>query len=428
MSESMAAAGDEFHRLLGKTISSVRRQSVAHITDMRQKLQRVPVVELVEEVIEEAIDLRASDIHIEPDNDRSRLRFRIDGNLYEMHEPLPLDVHAFFISRLKVMAGLDIAEHRLPQDGRFSHARGVERIDVRISILPLLTGEKAVLRILNCRERMLKVEELELSEDNAKRFKKLCEAQNGLNLICGPVNSGKTTTIYAVLQQLDSGRENIVTLEDPVEYRISGINQLQVNPKADLTFATGLRAALRQDVDVVMLGEIRDEETAEIAVRASLTGHLLFSTLHTRDTVGAVVRLMEMGIAPYLLAAAINGIIAQRLVRRLCPNCRKAYHPEPESEDAAMLGNFYSKNTVIYKSEGCELCHGTGYYGRIAIQEILLLDEELRKAIQEGYDGDVLRKMAREKGMHTLLEDGIRKVLLGLTTLDEISGGVYGEQ
>ena len=324
-------------------------------------------------------------------------------------------------------ADLDIAEHRLPQDGRIFYPYGGEEVDIRMSTLPLLTGEKVVLRLLNDKRHLLQFSELAFSARNDRVFRRLCRMPGGLLLLTGPVNSGKTTTLYAALQLLDAAKCNIVTLEDPVEYKLRGINQLQVNHKVQMDFAAGLRAVLRQDPDAIMLGEIRDEETAEMAVRAALTGHLLFSTLHTGSAVGAVSRMLEMGIAPYLFAASVLGVVAQRLVRRLCPNCRHPYYPEADSREAAFLGEYYHPGICLYHGDGCPDCGYSGYRGRLAVQELLCMDENLRQAVLEESPTSSLQALAAAAGMASLREDGIAKALAGLTSLSEVGRVLYGE-
>ena len=415
---------DSYQRLLHCLVQSVRTGSASRALPRQGEPGRVPVVEFVDRMIAEALRLRASDIHIEPFEGAVRIRYRVDGSLLETHAPIPREVHAFLLARLKVMAHLESVERRVAQDGRISYVppEGGEAVDLRLATLPLLAGEKAVLRILNRSHTLLSVGNLGFSVQNEMLFRRLCHQPGGMVLITGPVNSGKTTTLYAALSEINTPERNIMTIEDPPEYRIEGVNQIQVNKKTGMTYAAGLRAMLRSDIDEIVLGEIRDAETAEIAVRAALTGHLLFSTLHTKDALGAVFRLLDMGVPAYLLAAALTGVVAQRLVRRLCPHCR-----EPSEEMLPAWAEGASSTGRLWRAAGCAACGGTGFSGRLALQELLVVDAALQQAIVHRAGLEEMRELAKRQGMRTLAEDGIEKALQGRTTLSEVVRVLYGE-
>ena len=415
---------DSYQRLLHRLVQSVRTGSASRALPRQGEPGRVPVVECVDCMIAEALRLRASDIHIEPFEGAVRIRYRVDGSLLETHAPIPREVHAFLLARLKVMAHLESVERRVAQDGRISYVppEGGEAVDLRLATLPLLAGEKAVLRILNRSHALLSVGNLGFSVQNEMLFRRLCHQPGGMVLITGPVNSGKTTTLYAALSEINTPERNIMTIEDPPEYRIEGVNQIQVNKKTGMTYAAGLRAMLRSDIDEIVLGEIRDAETAEMAVRAALTGHLLFSTLHTKDALGAVFRLLDMGVPAYLLAAALTGVVAQRLVRRLCPHCR-----EPSEEALPAWAEGASPTGRLWQAAGCASCGGTGFSGRLALQELLVVDAALQQAIVRRAGLEEMRELAGRQGMRTLAEDGIEKALQGRTTLSEVVRVLYGE-
>ena len=381
-----------------------------------------PVVSLMDEIIREAVAMNASDIHIEPLKDKLRVRYRIDGVLREMYGGLSLKLKEVLLSRLKIMAKLDTTERRLPQDGRIAFPAGDGTVDIRVSTMPVLLGETAVLRLLSGARRLLHLDELGFLPENRLRFDDWCRRPSGLVLTTGPVNSGKTTTLYAALNELNSTEKNIVTIEDPVEYFLPGVNQIQVGSDTKMSFARGVRSLMRQDFDIGMVGEIRDEETAEIAVRAAMTGRLLFSTLHTGSAAGAVFRMLDMGVKPYLLAASLLGIMAQRLVRRLCPACREPY--EAGEDEARFMAAHGSKKRRLFRPHGCEKCNGTGYQGRMAIHELLSANEAVRRAVAGQYDD--MEALAREAGMITLAEDGVKKAAEGLTSLAEVRRVVYG--
>ena len=418
-------AEDSYQMLLHRLVQSVRGKSAGQALLHPDDLGRVPVVEFVDHMIAEALRLRASDIHIEPYRESVRIRYRVDGRLLETHAPIPWEVHAFLLARLKVMAHLDSVERRTAQDGRISYAppAGGSVVDLRLATLPLLAGEKAVLRLLNRSHELLAIENLGFSARNEALFRRFCRMPDGMVLIVGPVNSGKTTTLYAALSEINTPEHNIMTIEDPPEYQIEGINQVQVNKKTGMTYAAGLRAMLRSDIDEIVLGEIRDAETAEMAVRAALTGHLLFSTMHTKDAVSAVLRLLDMGVPAYLLAAAVSGVVAQRLVRRLCPHCR-----EPSEETLPAWAQGAPKERVqLWRAVGCEVCGGTGFLGRLALHEMLAVDAPMQQAILGRSRLAELREAARRQGMKVLAEDGVEKARQGLTTLAEVAQVLYGE-
>lgn len=376
------------------------------------------IIQLVNLIILRAIKENASDIHIEPEDTVMRCRFRIDGMLQEVLA-LPKTFEAATISRCKVMAELDIAEKRVPQDGRIKLTVDNREIDLRVSTYPTLRGEKVVMRILDKQRVLFGLEELGFADDILEKYTSLLNKPNGIILVTGPTGSGKTSTLYASLQKIKAPTINIVTIEDPVEYMIPGINQGQINPKAGFTFASGLRAILRQDPDVIMVGEIRDYDTAEIAIRAALTGHLVFSTLHTNDSASTVTRLIDMGVEPFLVASSIIGIMAQRLVRLICPECKEEFIPSPAIIKASKL-LYQAGKTRIYHGKGCDKCNQTGYKGRTTITELLIMNERIKELVVEKAPASVIKNEAIKQGMRTLRQDGLAKVLRGLTTLEEV--------
>ncbi|HZK18924.1 MAG TPA: ATPase, T2SS/T4P/T4SS family, partial [Clostridia bacterium] len=379
-----------------------------------------PIIRLVNTIIVQAVEGRASDIHIEPMEHSVKVRYRIDGVLKEQMS-LPSNSRSAIITRVKVLAQLNIAERRLPQDGRIKIKYQNRDIDLRISTIPVVFGEKVVIRILDKDSGLFKMDQLGFSKENLNTFRHMLGRPHGMLLITGPTGSGKTTTLYSALNEMDIPGKNIITIEDPVEYIIEGINQVQVNSKTGLTFATGLRSIIRQDPDIIMVGEIRDAETARIAVHAATTGHLVLSTLHTNDAKGAVTRLFDMGIEPYLAVASISGVIAQRLVRRLCTFCREPYTIAPDSQEGIFIGEVPDGNTTLYRAIGCDRCNGTGYWGRIGIQEILPITRELHPLFGEHNEPPVgVKKGTPDVGEASLKTDGIKKAFLGLTTLKEI--------
>lgn len=376
-----------------------------------------PVVRLVQQMIEQAVRLGASDIHVDPMDTQVVIRYRIDGMLRN-ERSIPKTMQGVVTARLKIMGNLNIAERRLPQDGRIKLSVDGKGIDIRLSSLPTVHGEKIVMRLLDTTSGIKGIEKLGMTQHNLTLFKRMIEKQHGIVLLTGPTGSGKTTTLYSALQHLNQEQSNIITVEDPVEYMLEGVNQMQVHTAAGLTFAKGLRSILRQDPNIIMVGEIRDYETAEIAIRASLTGHLVFSTLHTNDAASTVVRLRDMGIEPYLISSSLIGVVAQRLVRRICPDCRTAY--TPDLQERIYLERIGVQADTLYRGTGCGTCGKSGYRGRMAIHEVLYLDDELRAAIVKGVPIQELRRYTGEQGMRSLFEDGLLKMQEGKTTLQEI--------
>lgn len=377
-----------------------------------------PVIKLVNLILMQAIRERASDIHVEPDDEKLRIRFRIDGLMHEILSP-PKEFEAPIISRVKVLSQLDIAERRKPQDGRFHVKIENREVDVRVSTLPTVHGENLVMRILDKVGVQLKLPELGFNQNHLRHFERLIRKPYGIILVTGPTGSGKTTTLYAALETINTEDKNIVTVEDPVEYHLKLIRQSQINPKAGLTFATGLRSILRQDPDIIMVGEIRDTETADIAVQAALTGHLVFSTLHTNDAAGALTRLIDMGVEPFLISSTVVGVLAQRLVRRICEHCKEGYQPQ-EGE----LASFHMPAGVsigeLMRGKGCIRCKNTGFRGRVGIFELLVMGDAIRKLVARRASSDEIKKKAIEEGMLVLQQDGLAKVAKGVTTLDEV--------
>jgi type IV pilus assembly protein PilB len=379
-----------------------------------------PVVRLVDSLISQALKMGASDIHIEPLENRIRVRVRVDGDMQEILTPSK-HTQSALVTRVKIIAGMNIAEKRLPQDGRIEMKIEDSVVDLRISVLPTVYGEKIVMRILDRSSFLKTKEELGFTVSNMEKFNSLLEVPNGIILAAGPTGSGKTTTLYAALYELNKLNKNIITIEDPVEYKIEGINQVQVNTKAGLLFSTGLRSILRQDPNIIMVGEIRDEETAKIAVRAAITGHMVISTIHTNDAVSTIMRLQDMGVKPFLVAASLRGIVAQRLVKKICSNCREEYRAsEAEKKLLEVKGDI-----VLQRGSGCPKCYYTGYSGRIAIHEILEIDKVIRDAIQNEKSNDEISAIAESSGMKKLKDNCRELVLAGVTTIDEFSQVVY---
>ena len=379
-----------------------------------------PVVRLVDSLISQALRMGASDIHIEPLENRIRVRVRVDGELQEILAPSK-HTQSAIVTRVKIIAGMNIAEKRLPQDGRIEMKIDDSVVDLRISILPTVYGEKIVMRILDRNNFLKTKEELGFTKSNMEKFNSLLEVPNGIILASGPTGSGKTTTLYAALYELNKLNKNIITIEDPVEYKIEGINQVQVNTKAGLLFSTGLRSILRQDPNIIMVGEIRDEETAEIAVRAAITGHMVISTIHTNDAVSTIMRLKDMGVKPFLVAASLRGIVAQRLVKKVCLNCRIEY----EANEAEKILLEINTDVMLQRGRGCPKCYYTGYCGRIAIHEILIIDKNVRSAIQNEKSNDEIATIAESAGMSTLKDNCRKLVLSGITTTEEFSQVIY---
>lgn len=388
----------------------------AQLKDLIDEATHVPVVNLVNQLIADAVDASASDIHLEPEEDKFFCRFRIDGILYDMSPP-PKKFQAYVISCIKIMAGMDIAERRLPQDGRFQKKLKGKEIDLRVSTFPTFYGENVSIRILDKSQGLFKLEDLGFLPDILKKFKEIIHKPYGIILVTGPTGSGKTTTLYAVLNAINNLEKNILTLEDPIEYLIPRVRQSQINPKAGLTFAAGLRSLIRQDPNVIMIGEIRDKETADIAIHAALTGQLVFSTLHTNDASSAATRLIDMDVEPFLVSSSLSCILAQRLVRRLCPKCKKEYKP---TDKELSLFSGEGSEARFFKETGCKDCHNTGFKGRIGIFELLIPNEIVKELINKKAPAYQLREAARKRGMMTLREDGLEKVKAGITTFAEI--------
>lgn len=384
------------------------------ISRLKDMASEAPVIKLVNRIINQAINERASDIHIEPYENKLVLRYRIDGILREVSPP-PAVLMPAIISRIKIMANLNIAERRLAQDGRVSLQIQGKMIDLRISILPSLYGESAVIRLLDTAAVSLDFEDLGMTPSLHEAFMKVMSSRHGILLVTGPTGSGKTTTLYAALKKLNQVERKIVTVEDPIEYQLDGITQVQVNPVIDMSFANVLRSIVRQDPDVIMIGEMRDIETAEIAVQSAQTGHMVLSTLHTNDAAGAISRLLDMGVEDYLINSTVGAVLGQRLVRRLCPDCREAYSPT-----ADMLKDLKFKCETLYRPKGCNSCDGQGYMGRMGIYELLIFDESIRKLVLKRASTSKIHEVARQNGMITMLEDGLDKAREGLTTIEEI--------
>jgi len=416
---------DEWDQVIGKienmpvTVLKEEEKEEADISAITES-EEAPVIALVNLMILRAVKEKASDIHIEPfGEDILKVRYRIDGILHDVMS-LPRNLQSAVISRIKIMSDLDIAERRLPQDGRIQVNVGGRKINIRVSILPAVTGESGVLRILDPSSILLNLDSLGFSPDILPNFLSLIKKPNGIILVTGPTGSGKSTTLYTTLNLLNSTEKKIMTIEDPVEYRLKGISQVQAKPKIGLTFAAGLRSFLRQDPDIMLVGEIRDKETAEIAVQAALTGHIVLSTLHTNDAPSSVIRLIDMGIEPFLISSSVIGVIAQRLVRRICPKCKKEIKISPEIEKILHEFEINSSELTLYKGEGCPYCKDTGYKGRIAIFELMEITENIRDLISKNVTTGKLRETAIEEGMCVLKADGIKKVCEGLTTIDEV--------
>lgn len=387
---------------------------------LKNDIDNAPIVKFVNNVIETAVRSNASDIHIEPQKDRVRIRMRIDGQLVQKME-IKAAALSNLVTRIKIMSGMDIAEKRIPQDGRIETKVDGRNVDLRVSDLPTVYGEKIVIRVLGGIGTVLAVDQLGMSEKNLEFFKSIIKSPNGIILVCGPTGSGKSTTLYSILSEVNDSTINTITVEDPVEYKLDGITQVQVNTKAGLTFAAGLRSILRQDPDIIMIGEIRDNETAQIAVKAAITGHVVLSTIHTNDAVGAVARLVDMDIEPYMVADSTVGVIAQRLVKKLCPHCKRKYvTPEDEMH---FLG--LEEPVELYKAVGCKECGNTGYKGRMGIHEIFVLTSKIRAMINKGVSADEIKEEAIRNGMVTLREDCLTHVMNGETSVDELVRATY---
>lgn len=387
------------------------------VTEQDVQAEDAPIVRMVNQLIEQAVDERASDIHFDAQRSGVVVRFRIDGVLHTQMK-LPRHLQPILTARIKIMSNLNIAERRLPQDGRIQMQVRGRTIDVRVATLPTIYGEKVVLRLLDVKNVFTQVEQLGFSPRNQQAFLDMIQSAHGIVLVTGPTGSGKTTTLYAALQRLNSEDKNLITVEDPVEYQLDGVNQVQINPTVGLTFAAGLRSILREDPNIIMVGEIRDRETAEIAFRAALTGHLVLSTLHTNDAPSSIMRLIDMGLEPYLIASTIRGIVAQRLVRKICPECREAYDPQPHEQ--SLLQKHRVAAEKLWRGRGCSACHNTGYRGRLAIHEILPFEEAVRQFVRENQPLRVYQEWAEQQGFRSMLADGLAKAVQGATTVEEV--------
>ncbi len=388
--------------------------------DLLNIANKAPIIKLVNKIFFQAVHSRASDIHIEPYENEMRIRFRVDGVLHDILT-LPKQQIAALISRLKIMANLNIAERRLPQDGQSRIKIGQNLVDIRVSVIPTLGGERVMLRLLDKSNSKLGLDEIGFCPNILNHFKNLIRLPHGIILLTGPTGSGKTTTLYAAMNELNREERNILTVEDPIEYQLPGVGQMQIKPKINLTFANCLRHILRQDPDVIMIGEIRDTETAQIAIQASLTGHLVLSTLHTNDSASAVTRLIDMGIEPYLISSSVAAVMAQRLLRINCPQCKRPYSPDKQVISlCSEFEKISAPGTQFYKGRGCENCLETGYLGRTGIFELLVVDDDIKELIVKRSASHIIKEVAVEKGMSTLREDGLRKVLAGDTTLEEV--------
>jgi general secretion pathway protein E len=389
------------------------------VAQLKDLASEAPVIRLVNLVISKAVESRASDIHIEPFEKMLRVRYRIDGVLVDTESP-PKRLQAAVASRVKLMAKMNIAERRLPQDGRIRMEVGGKDLDLRVSTIPTIYGESVVMRLLDRSSVLLGLDELGFPRQAQERFEALTTRPHGMILVTGPTGSGKTTTLYAGLRRINAVEKKIITIEDPVEYQLEGVNQIQVKPRIGLTFASGLRHIVRQDPDVVLVGEIRDRETADIAIHAALTGHLLLSTLHTNDAAGAVTRLLDMGVENYLVSSTLLAVLAQRLVRRICSDCKSPFVPAEKVLQDLGIAASDAGRVRLFRGEGCAACNGTGYHGRLGIFEFLVMDDAVQRLILEKADANVLRAEAMRRGMTTLWQDGCEKVAAGITTYEEI--------
>jgi general secretion pathway protein E len=389
---------------------------VEHLKDLASE---APVIRLVTQIIGRVIDMRASDIHLEPFDDGLHVRYRVDG-VIRTEEVVNPQLSAAVNSRVKLMAHLDIAERRLPQDGRIKTRVKGRELDLRVSTIPTVHGESVVMRVLDRNSVRYSLESMGFETDTLERFNQLLARPHGIVLVTGPTGSGKTTTLYAALSKIDSDAHKIITVEEPVEYQLEGINQIQVHQQIGLSFARALRSILRQDPDIIMIGEMRDGETAQIAVQSALTGHLVLSTLHTNTAAGAITRLQDMGIEPYLITSSVNGVLSQRLVRRLCAHCKQPYQPDDAVIQKTGLHRLNLGTRPLYKAVGCSHCRQSGYSGRTGVHELLVIDDAMRRSILDGKDSSSLHQQAMNAGMHTLYQDGLRKVVDGVTTLDEL--------
>ena len=410
----------DMHDENGDSIISAMQEA----SDLLDDTSDAPIIKLVNVMLSQAVKDKASDIHIEPTQKGLKIRYRLDGILYDMISPQK-QIQSALISRVKVMADMNIAEKRLPQDGRIEIRIGDKNIDIRASTIPTAFGERVVLRLLDKTKIFISISELGMPDERLDEFNELINAAHGIFLVTGPTGSGKTTTLYGALSTINNTDKNIITIEDPIEYQLDGVGQIQVNPKIDLTFARGLRSIVRQDPDVILVGEIRDLETAEIAIQSALTGHLVFSTLHTNDSASAVTRLIDMGIEPFLITSSVIAILAQRLVRVICPKCKEEYHPDEQSLAKVGITPQMLKGRKIYRGTGCPACLNTGYAGRTGIFELLIVNESIQNLILKTSDSNAIKQKAIENGMVTLRQNGAQKILSGITTIEEVFRVTY---
>ncbi len=427
--EITKSLSDQYHQdLVGevgmalKETEESQKEKTIDSKDIAKLIKEAPIAKIISTILEFAVTSRASDVHIEPLEDRVRVRYRIDGILYDKLS-LPKSAQEALISRIKILSEMKIDEHRIPQDGRFNFKTGDQEVDLRISVLPASHGEKVVMRLLRKSGGVPTLPELGLNGPSLKNLDTAILRPHGIILVCGPTGSGKTTTLYAVLSKLNTPKVNIMSLEDPVEYAISGVNQVQINPAVGLTFAAGLRAFLRQDPNIILVGEIRDKETTDLALQAALTGHLVFSTIHTSNASGALPRLLDLGAEPFLLASTLTAIVGQRIARKICPDCKESYNPPPEviAEIKNVLGQLMPAGEIkLYKGKACAVCGDSGYSGRIGIYEVLTVSEKIARLVLERSDAATIEKQAMLEGMITMKQDGYLKVLAGVTTLEEI--------
>lgn len=412
---------DDIIEKLGTEIIFKEEEEEEDLKKLEAISKEAPIIQLVSMLIVQGVKDRASDIHIEPNEKGLLIRLRVDGILHDIRT-LPNTIKSAIISRIKILAKMDIAERRLPQDGRFQVKFGTREVDLRVSTIPTVLGEKVVLRLLDKSKGLIKLEQLGFIPEQLDEFKSIISKSYGIILLTGPTGSGKTTTLYAALNQVNSKDKNIITVEDPVEYKLARINQIQIKPKINLTFANTLRSILRQDPDIIMVGEIRDTETAQIAVQAALTGHLVFSTLHTNDAASALTRLIDMDIETFLISSSVIGVIAQRLVRVICEKCKEKYTPEKNVLSGLNIkDNSKDDGKVkLYRGTGCSFCKNTGYYGRTSIYELIVLDEAIRSLVISKASSNVIKAAAIKKGMKTLKDSGMEKVMQGITTIEEV--------
>lgn len=428
--EDISNALSSYYEAGGKIDDILEKVDVSTVSDFGDEVnlsqleaisQEAPVIQLVNMIIVQAIKERASDIHLEPNKRGLLVRYRIDGILHDIRM-LPARIKPAIISRVKILSRMDIAERRLPQDGRFQLKFGAREVDLRISSIPTVYEEKIVMRLLDKSQGLISLENTGFTKTQLQEFRSMISSSYGIILITGPTGSGKSTTLYGALNEIDSVEKNVITVEDPVEYKLERVNQINVLPKINLTFANALRSILRQDPDIIMIGEMRDSETAHIAVQSALTGHLVFSTLHTNDAVSSLTRMIDMGIAPFLISSSVVGVMAQRLVRKICPKCIEEYFPEKGVLDNLKI-NFEipnRDNLKFYRGKGCDYCKNTGYRGRTALFEVVRINDEIRSMIMKNTSSNVIKDIAIKNGMRTLLDSGIQKVLSGETTIDEV--------